>query len=329
MIEFAHPALLLLALPALIVLIAGERLRTRGAAIRFSDGGLARGVGAGWRARTRGIAPLLRALGLLLLIVALAQPRTAHERQIIRGEGVDIAVVLDISGSMRALDFEPDDRLTVAKRTIKDFVAGREQDRIALVVFAAKAFTQCPLTMDYDVLERFLSEIDVGLIDDGTAIGLGIATGVKRLARSEAKSKVLVVLTDGVNNVTTIDPLTAAEAARSLGVKIYTIGVGKEGTAPYPVDHPILGRRYTTIETHIDEDLLRQVSKQTGGQYFRAESGEGLERIFEVIDELEKTELETLRFTNYHILTAWFLVPGLLLLTIEALLAATLYRVLP
>jgi len=248
---------------------------------------------------------------------------------VIEGEGIDISIVLDISGSMRALDFQPDDRLEVAKSVIHEFVDGRQQDRIALVVFAAKAFTQCPLTLDYGVLHRFLGEVRVGLIEDGTAIGLGIATGVKRLAGSEAESKVLILLTDGVNNVPTVDPATAAEAARALGVRIYTIGVGKEGTAPYPVDHPVLGRRYTQIETQIDEELLQRVAQQTGGQYFRARSGEGLARVFELIDELETTRIETTIYTNYRQLSGIFLLPALLLLLLESLLAATLYRVLP
>lgn len=327
--EFARPIFLLVIPLALVILAAATRFARGGAAVRFSDHGLLRGVGRGWRARLRPWATAVRAIAICLLLVAFAGPRLAHDREVIRGEGIDISLVLDISGSMRALDFEPDDRLAVAKSTIRDFVDGRRQDRIGLVVFAAKAFTQCPLTLDYDVLVRFLDEVDVGLIEDGTAIGLGIATGVKRLARSEAESKVLVLLTDGVNNVTTVDPLTAAEAARALGVRVYTIGVGKEGLAPYPVDHPILGRRYTQIETRIDEDLLRQVSELTGGQYFRAQSGEGLQRIFDTIDELEKSEIETEVFTNYQSLAAWWMIPGLLLLLLETVLAATVFRVLP
>ncbi len=327
--EFARPIFVLVIPLALVILAAAARFARGGAAVRFSDHGLLRGVGRGWRARLRPWAIVVRAIAICLLLVAFAGPRLAHDREVIRGEGIDISLVLDISGSMRALDFEPDDRLAVAKSTIRDFVDGRRQDRIGLVVFAAKAFTQCPLTLDYDVLVRFLDEVDVGLIEDGTAIGLGIATGVKRLARSEAESKVLVLLTDGVNNVTTVDPLTAAEAARALGVRVYTIGVGKEGLAPYPVDHPILGRRYTQIETRIDEDLLRQVSELTGGQYFRAQSGEGLQRIFDTIDELEKSEIETEVFTNYQSLAAWWMIPGLLLLLLETVLAATVFRVLP
>ena len=327
--DFARPDLLLLVPLAWVLVVLARRWRGRPAVLRWSSRDLLRGAPAGWRAQVRPFAFLLPLIAIGLLGVALAQPRLAHDKEVVKGEGIDIAMVLDISGSMRALDFEPEDRLGVAKRTIREFVAGRSQDRISLVVFAAKAFTQCPLTLDYDVLTGFLDEIEVGLIDDGTAIGLGIATGVKRLARSEAESKVVILLTDGVNNVTTVDPLTAADAAKALGVRVYTIGVGKEGLAPYPVDHPILGRRYTQIETQIDEELLQEVSARTGGQYFRAQSGESLAEIFELIDELERTEIETIVYTNYSSLAHWWILAGLILLLIDTLLSASALRVLP
>lgn len=327
--EFARPDLLLLLPLVWIFMVLARRWRGQRASLRYSARALVRATPAGWRTRVRPVLSLLPLLAAGLLTVALAQPRLAHDKEVVKGEGIDIAMVLDISGSMRALDFEPDDRLGVAKRTIRDFVAGREQDRISLVVFAAKAFTQCPLTLDYDVLTGFLEEVEVGLIDDGTAIGLGIATGVKRLARSEAQSKVVILLTDGVNNVTTVDPLTAADAAAALDVKVYTIGVGKEGLAPYPVDHPILGRRYTQIETQIDEALLQEVSRRTGARYFRAQSGEGLEEIFGLIDELERTEIETIVYTNYSSLAHWWILAGLILLFLETMLSASALRVLP
>ena len=321
---------LLLVIPVLwATMILARRWRGQPATIRFSSRALLQSSPAGWRTRVRPLLGAIPFVAVALLGVALAQPRLAHDKEVVKGEGIDIAMVLDISGSMRALDFEPEDRLGVAKRTIREFVAGREQDRISLVVFAAKAFTQCPLTLDYDVLTGFLDEIEVGLIDDGTAIGLGIATGVKRLARSSAESKVIILLTDGVNNVTTVDPLTAAAAAAALDVKVYTVGVGKEGLAPYPVDHPILGRRYTQIETKIDETLLREVSARTGGRYYRAQSGEGLQEIFQFIDELERTEIETIVYTNYSSLAHWWILAGLILLLLETVLAASALRVLP
>jgi len=327
--SFQHPWVLVLLPLALISLWALRRWVGRGAALRYSGIALVSGLPLSPRQRARSVPAFLRYSALVLALIALARPVVADHHEVVEGEGIDISIVLDISGSMRALDFQPDDRLEVAKSVIHEFVDGRRHDRIALVVFAAKAFTQCPLTLDYGVLHRFLDEVRVGLIEDGTAIGLGIATGVKRLANSEAKSKMLILLTDGVNNVPTVDPATAAEAARALGVRIYAIGVGKEGTAPYPVDHPVLGRRYTQIETQIDEDLLKRVAEQTGGQYFRARSGEGLARIFELIDELETSRIETTIYTNYHQLSGYFLFPALILLLLESLLAVTLYRVLP
>jgi len=327
-VSFAHPWLLALAPVVLLLLLASQRRRST-PGILASSAKLFDGMPASRRLRTRWIPPVLMGLALLLLVAAMAGPRRANSREIIRGEGIDIALALDISGSMRALDFEPEDRLAVAKRVIREFVGERPNDRVALVVFAAKAFTQCPLTLDHGVVVRFLDEVRVGLIDDGTAIGLGIATATKRLARSDAESKVLVLLTDGMNNVHTVDPETAAEAARTLGVRIYSIGVGKEGLAPMPVDHPVLGRRYTQVETHIDEELLTRISKQTGGQYFRAQSAEGLKRIFEQIDQLEKTEIETTIFTTYRQLGSYFALPALFLLLLQGVLAASTYRVLP
>lgn len=329
MIEFAHPRLLALVPLAWLVLLAAQRVAGRRAFVRFSGLALLAGVPRGVRARTAWVPPLLRLLAVTLAVAALAQPRVANTKEIVEGEGIDISLVLDISGSMRALDFQPDDRLAVAKRVLHQFIDGRKQDRIALVVFAAKAFTQCPLTLDYGVLHRFLDEVRIGLIDDGTAIGLGIATGVKRLARSEAKSKVLILVTDGVNNVPTVDPMTAAEAAHALQVKIYTVGVGREGMVPYPVDHPVLGRRYTEMETQVDEELMTRIAQHTGGQYFRAQDAESLHNIFKVIDELEKTKIETTIYTNYRQLASLLLLPAALLLLAEAALLATVYRVLP
>jgi Ca-activated chloride channel family protein len=326
---FLKPWLLLLVPLAWLLLAFLSRWVGRRASVRFSGTSLLDGLPVGQRHRLRRLPGVLHFLAVGLAVAALGRPVVADHREVVEGEGIDIALVLDISGSMRALDFQPEDRLAVAKSVIHEFIDGRRQDRIALVVFAAKAFTQCPLTLDYGVLHRFLDEVRVGIIEDGTAIGLGIATGTKRLAHSESASKVLILLTDGVNNVPTVDPMTAAEAARTLGVKIYAVGVGKEGTAPYPVDHPVLGRRYTQIETRIDEDLLREVSEHTGGQYFRARSGEGLARIFELIDQLERTKVETTVYTDYHHLAGLFLLPAVFLLLLETLLAATWQRVLP
>jgi Ca-activated chloride channel family protein len=265
----------------------------------------------------------------MFLVVALAQPRVPHLSEEIEGEGIDIVIVLDISGSMRALDFQPEDRLGVAKQVIREFISGRPHDRIGLVLFAAKSFTQCPLTLDRAILQGFLDEVAVGLIEDGTAIGLGLATGVNRLKHSDAESKTIILLTDGLNNVPTLEPETAAELAKALGVRVYTVGVGREGYAPFPVDDPIFGRRTRQIETHIDEALLKRVAQLTGGSMFRAEDPAALASIFETIDRLETTRYETTISTYHRELMAWFAGPALVLLLLEAVLGMTWLRRLP
>jgi Ca-activated chloride channel family protein len=262
-------------------------------------------------------------------VVALAGPRSSRTSETVEGKGIDIVIALDISGSMRALDFDPLDRLGAAKRVIHDFVHGRPRDRIGLVLFAAKSFTQCPVTLDHRVLLDFLKEVEVGLIDDGTAIGLGLATAVNRLKDSPAASKTVILLTDGMNNVPTLEPETAAELAHTLGVRVYTIAIGQEGVAPYPVDDPIFGRRTQSMETHIDEQLLRDIARLTGGQMFRAEDPAALERIFATIDELETSRYETTVSTYYQERMAWFAAPALLLALLELLLGATWLRRLP
>ena len=261
-------------------------------------------------------------------MVALAQPRRSYHRESIEGEGIDIMIALDISGSMRALDFEPRDRLEAAKDVIREFIDGRPADRIGLVVFASRAFTQCPLTVDRHVLKGFLDEIEVGLIDDGTAIGLGLATAVGRLRHSEAASRTVILLTDGMNNVPTLEPETAAELARTLGVRVYTVAIGREGYAPYPVDTP-LGRRMQRIETHIDEDLLRRIADLTGGIMDRATDPEALARIFARIDALETSRYETRVATWHRELAGWFIAPALVLLTLAALVHEVWLRRLP
>ncbi|MHB8078139.1 MAG: vWA domain-containing protein [Candidatus Krumholzibacteriia bacterium] len=329
MLEFAHPWVLLL-LPVLtaLLLLARRRPRVR-AALRHPSLALLPTAAAGWRVHAGRILFGLRLAALLLVVVALARPRLAHSTREVEGEGIDIVIALDISGSMRALDFQPQDRLGVAKQVIREFVTQRPADRIGLVVFASRAFTQCPLTLDHSVLLGFLDEVQVGLIEDGTAIGLGLATAVNRLKQSTARSRTVILLTDGLNNVPTLEPATAAELARALGVHVYTVGVGREGYAPYPVDDPLLGRRMTRIETHIDEALLRRIAATTGGEYFRAEDPEALREIFATIDRLEKSRYQMTVSTNYRELMAVCGVPALLLLLLEAALGATLLRRLP
>jgi len=230
---------------------------------------------------------------------------------------------------MAAEDFRPRNRLVVAKQVIQDFVRGRQSDRIGLVIFAARSFTKCPLTIDYDVLLKQIEDVELGVIDDGTAIGSGLANAVNRLRSSKAKSRVIILLTDGVNNSGEIDPLTAAELARSLGLKVYTVGVGREGIAPFPVNDPIFGRRYVDVQVQIDEELLKKIAESTGGQYFRAVDKDSLEKIFKTIDGLEKSKISVKSYTHYNEVFGYFLWPGLGLILVESLLSHTRFRKLP
>jgi Ca-activated chloride channel family protein len=230
---------------------------------------------------------------------ALARPQTGADRVEVKSEGIDIVLAIDVSGSMRAEDFRPDNRLTVAKRVAQEFVAGRAGDRIGLVVFAGGAYTQCPLTLDYGVLTDLLEEVSFGH-PDGTAVGMALATAVNRLRRAQGESRVVILLTDGQNNAGEVDPVTAAEAARALGIRVYTIGAGTDGLAQVPVDDPVFGRRYVQIEAHLDEETLQEIADLTGGKYYRATSAEALERIYQEIDALEKTEVETYEYVQYN-----------------------------
>jgi Ca-activated chloride channel family protein len=272
---------------------------------------------------------LLRLMGLACLIAALARPQLGAAEEDLLTEGVDIVVALDCSGSMAAEDFQPKNRIGVAKQQVQDFVLGRHNDRIGLVVFAARSFTKCPLTVDYDVLLKQVEDVRLGTIQDGTAIGNGLATALNRLRSSKAKSRVIILLTDGVNNTGEIDPLTAAEIAKSLGVKIYTIGVGREGIVPYPVDDPVFGRRTIDVEVKIDEELLKKIARATGGEYYRAVDRDSLERIFKTIDSLEKSKIQVKSYTHYQELFAWLLWPGLAFVLGGSILEQTRWRKLP
>lgn len=245
-----------------------------------------------WKLWLRHLPFVLRIAAVVLLIIAIARPRIPIDEQRVTTEGIDLVIALDISSSMLAEDLEPRNRLLAAKKVAKEFIQGRSSDRIGLVMFSGEAFTWCPLTLDYDVLTELMDQIEPGVVQDGTAIGKAIATGANRLRSGEAESKVLILLTDGVNNVDQPDPLTAALAAGELGIKIYTIGVGSWGQALAPVQMANGQVRMQMVQVEIDEDLLRQVAARTGGQYFRATSTEALRDIYQRIDQLEKTEVE-------------------------------------
>ncbi|MFH0736550.1 MAG: VWA domain-containing protein [bacterium] len=270
---------------------------------------------------------LLRGLAIALFIVALARPQSFTSGEDIYTEGIDIAMVLDISSSMLAEDFKPN-RLEAAKIVTDDFIKGRTTDKIGLVVFSSESFTQCPLTIDYAVLRNLLKDIKSGMLLDGTAIGNAIANGVNRLKDSKAKSKVIVLLTDGVNNAGQIDPVTAAQIAATFGIRIYCIGVGTIGQAPYPFPTPF-GTRYQMVPVEIDEKILQQVSSITKGKYFRATGNQKLAQIYKEIDKLEKTRIEVTSYRNARELFHDWVLAGLLLLFMEFLLNNTVFRKLP
>ncbi|MEW6653938.1 MAG: VWA domain-containing protein [Bacteroidota bacterium] len=269
----------------------------------------------------------LRLLALALLIIAAARPQSFSSGENIYTEGIDIAMVLDISGSMLAEDFKPN-RLEAAKKVIDEFIKGRTVDKIGLVIFSGESFTQCPLTIDYSVLRNLLKDIQMGMIEDGTAIGNAIANGVNRLKDSRAKSKVMILLTDGVNNAGHIDPLTASQIAQKFGVRIYSIGVGTIGQAPYPFQTPF-GVRYQMVPVEIDENILKQIAAATGGKYFRATNNRKLAQIYEEIDRLEKTRVEVTSYRHAKELFFGWALGGLLLLFVEVGLSKIYLRRLP
>jgi Ca-activated chloride channel homolog len=259
----------------------------------------------------------LRILGMVALVIALARPRAGARAETIRGDGISIVVALDVSSSMLAEDFQPDNRLAVAKQTIKAFIAGREVDEVGLVAFAGEALTQVPLTLDYPVLLAAVDNLQPHQLEDGTAIGTGLVTSTNRLQGAKGRSRVIVLLTDGENNRGTIDPRTAGQAAQALGIRVYTIGVGTEGVAPVPVGRGVFGLRYENRPVRIDEALLEDIARQTGGRYFRARDAQALRRIYEQIDQLERAPIRATRYVRFTELYQWPLALAALALLLE------------
>ncbi len=324
---FRHPVFfLLLALLPLVFLAARKREKLHFA---FPSFGLLHGRPTTPRMFLYKALPFLRALVMILVITALARPASVSSDKEYQTHGVDIMIALDISGSMLAEDFQPENRVYVAKQEAIKFIKGRENDRVGLVVFAKKAFTQCPLTLDYRILIELLSEIRVGMIADGTAIGMGIATAVNRLRDSDAKSKVIILITDGENNAGNIDPVTAAELAKSFGIKVYTIGVGRGGMVPFPVDDPLFGKRYVQANVEIDETTLKRIADITGGLFFRARDPVALSEIYERINKLEKSEVKVKEYRSYNEMFMFFLIPALLLLLLDIFLRQTVLAKVP
>lgn len=278
-----------------------------------------------WLPMFRHTGIVLRSLALAALILALARPQSSLSWQNSTTEGIDIVIASDISGSMLAEDFKPN-RLEAGKAIAIDFIKNRPTDRIGLVIFSGESFTQCPLTIDHDVLINLFGDIKNGMIDDGTAIGMGLATAVNRLKESTAKSKVVILLTDGSNNMGSIPPLTAAEIAKQFNVRVYTIGVGTRGTAPYPFQMPGGGIQYQNVPVDIDEGTLGKIAETTGGKYFRATNNEALKGIYEKIDKLEKAKIDVTEYRKKTELFLPFALAALAFLLLEFILRNTLFR---
>ncbi len=328
---FANPEFLFfLAIVPILIFWYFRRGGKGAATLRYSNLNLVKVVERVSRRRKyRHLGFILRILALSLLIVCVARPQSSHTEDEILTEGVDIIIALDISSSMRAEDFKPNNRLEAAKVVAADFIKGRKNDRIGMVVFAAKSFTQCPLTLDYGILLNFLDEVDIGMIEDGTAIGMAIANAANRLRDSKAKSKIVILLTDGENNRGQLDPVTAAKVAEAFNIRIYTIGMGTRGTALRPVDDPIFGTRYVRVPVRIDEATLKQIAEITNAVYYRATDKETLDNIFREIDQLEKTKIEVKQFTRYKELFASLLIFALGAIVLEVTLVNTKFRKIP
>jgi Ca-activated chloride channel homolog len=321
----------LLALLPIVMLWRGRRGPI--AAIEYSDVSLAREVARGSRSRIGRLLWLLPILAGALMIAALARPQRAHSRTEVRANGIDIVLGLDVSGSMQALDFLIDhqrvNRIEVVKSVVSKFIDERPDDRIGLIAFAGAPYLVSPITLDHDWLQQNLERVAVGAADDGTAIGSAIAAGVNRLRLTPAKSKVIILLTDGVNNTGKISPLAAAEAANAMGVKIYTIGVGVRGYAPIPVRDAAGNIRVISAKVDVDEKTLQAVAQETGGKFYRATDTDSLQKIYEEINRFEKTAQTVQKFERTEELYPWALVPSLAILGLSLTLQQTRLRRLP
>jgi len=326
--NFANPGFLwlLLLVPALVA-YRWWKNRALVGELRFSSLQPFDGIRPTLKERARFVPFVSRMAALAFLIVALARPQSISNKQNLTTEGIDIVLLLDISGSMLAEDFSPN-RIEAAKQVASDFIDGRQNDRIGLVIFSGESFTQCPLTTDYPVLKSLLQQVKNGMVVDGTAIGMAIANGVNRLKDSKARSKVMILLTDGVNNRGEIDPLTAAKVAATYNIRVYTIGVGAQGEAPYPVPTPF-GIRRQMIPADLDEKTLSTVSEMTGAKFFRATDNRTLKAIYKDIDQLEKTKIEVTAYKKYAELFDVWLTAGIAAVILGIALEGTVLRKIP
>lgn len=327
MITWANPEwfILLWTLPLALLVYVWRFYKKRTPTITFSNLKHFESVRGNYRVLLLGLSPMFILAGLALIIVSMARPQLENTIVERKAEGIDIMLVLDISTSMKAEDLKPN-RFDAAKIVAKDFIDKRISDRIGLAIFAKKSFTVVPPTLDYDLVKKLIDEVEMGVVEDGTAIGMGLATGVNRLKDSKAKSKVVILLTDGQNNAGEVDPVTAADLAASYEIKIYTIGAGTKGMAPYPMVDAVFGKRYQNILVDIDENMLSEIARKTGGEYFRATDTESLAQIYSQIDTLERTEVDELIYTDYKDLYHQYLFPGLVLVMIGYVLDRSVLR---
>ncbi len=326
--KFAHPEFfwLLLVVP-LMAYFHFWRENRRTSDFRFPAVQNLKGLNRTWRVRLRHLPFVLRALAVGLLVVVMARPQKFDAETKRKVEGIDIILCIDTSTSMAAEDLKPN-RLEAAKQVAQDFVKGRASDRVGIVPFAAQSFTQCPLTTDYSIINSLLGDLKMGMVEDGTAIGMALATSINRLRESEAKSKVIILLTDGQNNRGELDPVTAGQAAEALGIRVYTIGVGTRGFAPYPIE-TVFGKRYQNVPVAIDEDMMKEIAKTTGGKYFRATDEKVLRQIYQEIDRLERTQINVEEYRRVAEVFGPFLLGALVFLFLEMALSLTGLRKLP
>jgi Ca-activated chloride channel homolog len=327
-VTFAYPGFLYLFLLLPLMVFAHWKIRTkRRTDIRISDISSFSNYTPSFRQRIGWLPLLCRFLAVTLIIVALARPRSSSKGTNVTSEGISIVLAMDVSSSMLAEDLRPN-RIEASKRVASQFIEGRPTDLIGLVIFSGESFTQCPITSDHSVLQNLMGDIKSGVLEDGTALGEGLATAIARIKDSKAKSKVIILLTDGVNNSGSIAPLTAGEIAKTFGIRVYTIGVGRNGTAPYPFKTPF-GIQYQNVDVQIDEQILQQISEATDGKYFRATDNSKLKEIYAEIDKMEKTKVEVTEFRRYTEEFIPFALWALIFLIAEVTLRFTLLRSLP
>jgi Ca-activated chloride channel family protein len=320
-------------LPLVVALMVYAKKRESQPSVLFPSKNLYSDLTHTFKVRLNKSLIILRIAALLLIVLALCRPQSVIEETKIETEGIDIVLAIDTSTSMLAEDFtlgrKRENRLEVVKDVVKDFINRRQSDRIGIVAFASRAYTVSPLTLDYEWLTHNLERVKIGIIEDGTAIGSGLSAALNRLKDTDAKSKVIILLTDGRNNAGSIPPLTAAEASSALGIKVYTIGAGAKGMAPYPARDMFGNKVYQSVKIDIDDETLKKIADKTGAEYFRATDTESLKDIYQQIDELEKTKIEETGYREYKELFHLFLLPGLLLLFIEIIFSNTILRRIP